>query len=109
VSALRAEPLPLPVEAELFRIAQQAVANIRAHARAHEVMVTLRRRGHTVSLSIRDDGRGFDPSAVGPGCHGLVGMRERAALVGGRLRVRSRPGGGTTITASIPLALEGEA
>ncbi len=109
VSALRAEPLPLPVEAELFRIAQQAVANIRAHASAHEVMVTLRRRGHTVSLSIRDDGRGFDPSVIEPGRHGLVGMRERAALVGGRLRVRSRRGGGTTITASIPLALEGEA
>ncbi len=109
VDAPRVEPLPLPVEAELFRIAQQAVANIRAHARAHEVTVTLRQRGYMVSLSIRDDGCGFDPSAVGPGSHGLVGMRERATLAGGRLRVRSRPGGGTTITASVPLAPEGAA
>jgi two-component system NarL family sensor kinase len=109
VDAPRTEPLPLPVEAELFRIAQQAMANIRAHARAHEVTVSLRRRGHRVSLSIRDDGCGFDPSTVGPGRHGLVGMRERATLAGGRLRVWSRPGGGTTITASVPLAPEGEA
>src|SRR5919204_912463 len=94
--------LPLRVEVELFRIVQEALANVRAHARAHEVIITLRMAERAVDLSIHDDGQGFDPHAVGDGYHGIVGMRERAALVGGRLQVQSRPGGGTTVKVIVP-------
>jgi two-component system NarL family sensor kinase len=99
-------PLPLGVEVELFRIAQEALANVRAHARAHEVTITLRVAERAVSLSIHDDGQGFDPHAVSEGHHGIVGMRERAALVGGRLQVQSRPRGGTTLKVTVPLPRE---
>jgi two-component system NarL family sensor kinase len=103
VSASVREALPLPVEAELFRIAQEALANVRAHARAHQVVLTLREREGRVVLSIHDDGTGFLPAVAGEGQHGILGMRERARLVGGSLRLRSRVGRGTTVTATVPL------
>ena len=99
--------LPLCVETELYRIAQEALANVRTHAAAREVTVTLRITPRTAYLSIRDDGQGFDPRLVGEGHHGILGMRERASLVGGRLRLNSRPGGGTTLQVAVPLATEG--
>jgi len=95
--------LPVSVEGELFRIAQEALANVRAHADAHQVTIALREREGRVTLSIRDDGIGFTPPAVGEGHHGLAGMRERAWLLGGSLRIRSRPGKGTTISATVPV------
>ena len=98
--------IPLAIESELFRIAQEALANVRAHASAHEVTIALRISERAVSLSIQDDGQGFDPRAVGQGHHGIIGMRERAALVGGRLRVRSRAGAGTTVLAAVPFVSE---
>lgn len=101
--------LPLRVEAELFRVAQEALANVRRHARATEVEIVLRGSGPAVRLSIRDDGRGFDPRARHEGRYGLLGMRERAKVLGGSLRVESRPGQGTTIRATVPLPREGEA
>lgn len=103
VSASGRERLPLPVEGELFRIAQEALANIRTHAGAHQVAITLRERDGRAALSIRDDGVGFVPAAAGDGHHGILGMRERARLAGGSLRIRSRPGRGTTVTATVPL------
>jgi len=103
VRATGTRSVPLPVEAELYRIAQEALANVRAHAGAREVTITLRGGARSVTLSIGDDGRGFDPRAIGAGRHGLVGMRERAALIGGRVRVSSRPGRGTRVTAAAPL------
>ena len=115
VRASATVPLPLRVEAELFRIAQEALTNVRRHAGATEVAIALRagqggaQAAQTVRLSIRDDGRGFDPRAGHEGRYGLVGMRERAKLLGGRLRVESRPGQGTTIRAAVPLPREGEA
>ena len=102
-------PLPLRVEAELFRIAQEALANMRRHARAREVDVILQVSPHAVRLAIRDDGQGFDPRAPRPDRYGIVGMRERAKLLGGRLRIASRPGHGTTVTMSAPLPRAGEA
>jgi two-component system NarL family sensor kinase len=96
-------PLPPAVEAEMFRIAQEALTNVRRHAHATEVGVTLRTMPRRVRLSVRDDGRGFSPEAVAEGRLGLVGMRERAQVLGGRLRVRSAPGRGTTVTVSAPL------
>jgi len=94
--------LPIPVEAELYRIAQEALANIRAHAAARVVTITLRTGVRTATLSISDDGCGFDPHAIGAGHHGLVGMRERAAFIGGCLRVASQTGRGTRVTVVTP-------
>jgi two-component system NarL family sensor kinase len=99
-------PLPLRVEAELYRIAQEALANVRRHAHAQDVTVDLHARAGTVRLTVRDDGQGFHPRAAGDVRHGLVGMRERARLLGGRLRVDSRPGAGTTVRVSAPLPPE---
>lgn len=90
------------IEAELFRIAREALNNIRRHANAHEVQIILKTTPHRVRLSIRDDGRGFSPNTVSRGRLGIVGMRERAQVLGGSLRVVSHPGRGTTVTASAP-------
>ncbi|MGH2350255.1 MAG: histidine kinase [Chloroflexota bacterium] len=99
--------LPLRTEAELFRIAQEALANVRKHARAAEVDVTLRTTSRRVCLTIRDDGQGFIPRRSNrgglDGGQGIVGMRERARLLGGTLRLANTPGQGTTVTASAPL------
>jgi two-component system NarL family sensor kinase len=102
---VRAEPgleLPPGTEAELFRIAQEGLTNIRKHAHAHQVSISLRRRGATLTLEVRDDGVGFVATRSTSG-HGLTGMRERARLLDGQLAVRSKPGAGTTITARVPL------
>jgi two-component system, NarL family, sensor kinase len=95
--------LPIRMEAELFRIGQEALTNVRKHAHAHRVMVSLRRRGQTVSLTVRDDGRGFVASDSRPDSQGVIGMRERVRLLGGRLQITSRPGQGTRVTARVPL------
>jgi two-component system, NarL family, sensor kinase len=95
--------LPLRMEAELFRIAQEALTNVRKHARARGVEVGLQRRGHSVTLSIRDDGRGFAAQDRSDDRHGIIGMRERAKLLGGRLQVSSREGEGTRVAARVPL------
>lgn len=94
--------LPLRAEAELFRIAQEALQNVRRHAGALNVWLTMEADRGRVRLVVRDDGRGFDPAAVPDTCHGLVGMRERARLLGGAFRVTSRPGRGTRVTVSVP-------
>ncbi len=101
--------LPSRVEGELFRIAQEALANIRRHAAATEVELTLHQTALRVQLSIRDNGDGFTLRKVPPDRHGLMGMRERARVLGGTLRVQSRrrPPTGTTIVASIPLSKAG--
>src|SRR5919201_2893963 len=94
---LRADPgleLPPRTEAELYRIAQEALSNVRKHARAHQVWMTLRQRRGTLTLEVKDDGVGLTRGK--PGGHGLIGMRGRAKLLGGRLRVHSQRGGGTT-------------
>lgn len=92
--------LPLAVEAELYRIAQQALANVQQHAQAKNVTVSLRCTKTAVTLAIEDDGIGFDPRRVSEERHGLRGMRERARLAGGTLRIVSRPG--TQIVAKVP-------
>jgi two-component system NarL family sensor kinase len=109
VQASGGQPLPVSVEAELYRIAQEALTNVRRHAQASEVRIALRTGpGQQVVLSIRDNGRGFDPASIPAGCHGLLGMRERARLLRGRLLIASRAGRGTTVTAIVPLRSEGE-
>lgn len=94
------------VETELFRIAQEALTNVRKHAGATEVEIDLRANARTVRLSVHDDGLGFDLEAAAGEGHGLQGMRERARLLGGGLRISTRPGRGTTLTVSAPFRRE---
>jgi two-component system NarL family sensor kinase len=104
VESSNLDGLSLRVESELFRIAQEALTNVRKHARAHRVQIGLRRRGTTLSLSIVDDGRGFSVTGVRRGDgQGVIGMRERARLLGGRLQISSSPGKGTHVTTRVPL------
>jgi PAS domain S-box-containing protein len=96
------------VETNLYRITQEALNNINKHAEAKNVNVVIERRKAEILLIIEDDGKGFEPSdnrttkESGSGL-GLVGMRERAAIVGGTLEVESAPGKGTTIFAKVPI------
>ncbi len=101
------EPSP-ELRTVLFRIAQEALANARKHARARTVRVELAEREGGVVLRVRDDGIGFRVGAVGPpvaGHLGLPSMRERAQMAGGWCRVDSSPGAGTTVEAWVPLRL----
>jgi signal transduction histidine kinase len=100
--------LPVPVRYELARIAHEALTNVSRHAHATRVTVALAQRGGLVALAVCDDGMGFvvpDDLAVlqDHGHLGVVGMVERARTLGGRLEVASRPGGGTTVQALVPL------
>jgi two-component system, NarL family, sensor kinase len=110
VRVTNVESLPLHTELELYRIAQEALTNVRKHARARSVVIALRRRGEVLSLSIKDDGHGFvrgvqSAAAKGDGSgQGIVGMRERARLLGGRLEISSAPDKGTSVLARVPLA-----
>ena len=101
------ERLPNAVETALFRIAQEALTNIRRHADTRRVRVTLDRLEGRVRLCIRDWGQGFDPSTPrngGPGERvGLRSMQERVSLLGGRFQIQSRPGVGALIIAEVPL------
>ncbi|HET7037493.1 MAG TPA: GAF domain-containing sensor histidine kinase [Thermomicrobiaceae bacterium] len=107
VQAAGLPELPLRTEAELYRIVQEALTNVRKHADATQVTVVLRAGNGHLSLLVRDDGAGFAPEPAGSG-HGILGMRERARLLGGRLRLRSRPGRGTTVSLRLNLELEVE-
>ena len=97
-SGLVDERLPADTETALYRIAQEALTNVAKHAHAGNVEIILERRGSNVLLVIEDDGKGFTPDSDGTRRgFGLLGMRERAALVGAALEIESTPGSGTTI------------
>jgi two-component system sensor histidine kinase UhpB len=97
-------------EIAVYRIAQEALANVARHADASQVLVSLRTDADGVELTVRDDGRGFEFEApVGSGAAfdsegglGLGGMAERARLVGGELTIESRPGAGTELCLRVP-------
>jgi signal transduction histidine kinase len=97
------ERLPGEVETSLYRIVQEALTNIIKHARARHVSVLITRRDSTVSAVIEDDGRGFAPDDIHDGL-GLLGMRERLALLNGTLIIESAPGRGTTLVAEVPVS-----
>jgi PAS domain S-box-containing protein len=93
-----------PHATAIFRILQESLTNVARHAEARRVEVALDRADGAVTLDVRDDGRGFstgDPRR--PGSFGLAGLRERAQLLGGDVRIESRPGQGTTVHVRIPL------
>lgn len=101
-------PLPARIEAGLYRIAQEALGNALRHAEAQEVTVSLVITPAEIRLAVEDDGQGFDPNQVAAGRFGLVGLNERAKLLGGRLRLDSYPGVGTRLEVVVPL-VEGRA
>ena len=102
------ERFPPHIETTIYRIVQEALTNVSKHAHAKAVSVVLQRHPQEVVTIVEDDGCGFDATAVGPATGlerpiGLLGMRERAALVGGTCQVESQPGG-TSVFVRIPLA-----
>ena len=103
-SALGEARLPSDMETALYRVVQESLTNIVKHANAKHVSVSLARRPPGVAVVIEDDGAGFDQRAVRADGIGLLGMRERLALLDGRLEIESRPGAGTTVVAEVPLS-----
>ena len=98
------QPLPVAVETNLLRIGQEAVNNAVKHAQAKRIDVGLNFDAHNVQLSVRDDGRGFNPNdQIGDGHFGLIGMRERAEQIGGVLTIESAVERGTQILVTIGL------
>jgi signal transduction histidine kinase len=92
---------------QAYRIVQEAVANAIRHASAKSISIGLHAvRGRRLQIEIVDDGAGFDPQRTSGRGLGLVGMRERAAAIGGTLTLESRPGFGTRIRLSLPLRPE---
>ena len=98
--------LPAALEAGLYRIVQEALTNVAKHADATTVQVTLERQDDTLVLTVKDNGIGFDPNTPSPdrrnGGFGMIGMHERARLLGGMLEVTSAPNEGTRVVASVP-------
>jgi len=94
--------LPTETETTLFRIVQEALTNVLKHAAAERVTVLLSHADAGVRLVVQDDGCGFDPSKARDDGVGLLGMRERVSLVGGRLTVESTEGAGTMLTVEVP-------
>ena len=91
----------------VFRIVQESLANVAKHAKAARVEVAITRNGKEVKLSIRDDGVGFSPQDPRkPDSYGLLGLRERASLLGGTASVTSAPDAGTRIEVRLPVATE---
>ena len=106
-SSGKGKRLPPEIEIALYRTVQESLTNVAKHAEAKNVCLSFKQGAKVVHLSIEDDGHGFDYDAfqkqqVPPGGLGLIGMRERIALVGGHFEVHSKPGEGTRIEIEIP-------
>jgi signal transduction histidine kinase len=98
-----ADPLPHPVELTAFRIVQESVTNVVRHARAGRVDVAVTREGDTLVVDVRDDGAGEVPAGTSTTGLGVVGMRERAQLLGGTLAIGPEAGGGFRVHARLPI------
>ncbi len=95
-------PLPVRIEAGLYRIAQEALTNIARHASARHVTLRLTLTADHIQLLVADDGKGFEPTQVPKDHYGLIGLNERARLLGGKLHLKSTPGAGTCLEVTIP-------
>jgi PAS domain S-box-containing protein len=98
------ERLPLDIEEAFYRVAQEALHNVVKHANAHNARIELKRTGRKVRLTVEDDGIGFDPTEIARGHLGLIGMQQRAERIGAELEVGHRPGNGTRVRMTLPLA-----
>lgn len=102
------ERLPAEIETAVFRAVQECFTNIRRHARAEKVLVQIAFEDGTLAIDVEDDGMGFDPASVAPSPGnprglGLLGLRERIELVGGRIQIESAPGRGTLVAIRVPI------
>jgi len=98
------DAVPQEIASGLYRIAQESLQNIAKHSKAKRVSVELTVPDHNIRLSIKDDGMGFDlPTVRGKGGLGMVGMGERARMMGGKLSMESRPGQGAEIAVRVPM------
>ncbi len=95
--------VPAPIANEILRIGEEALANALRHASPHHVLTSLQVAHHAVRLVVEDDGAGIDSTNSNESGYGLLGMRERAARLGGTLSIESQPGEGTRVQAHIPL------
>jgi anti-sigma regulatory factor (Ser/Thr protein kinase) len=93
--------VPPRVSIEVLRVLQEALNNVRKHANARRVIVTLGSQRDAIRLSVRDDGTGFDPATLARG-YGRQSMHERAQSIGAKLTIASAPGRGTTVTLRVP-------
>ena len=101
-------PLSAEIQAEVFRIAREALTNVRKHARASRVDIDLELEEGSLVLCVRDDGKGFDPTLLGSASSGwphfgLTSMRERAEAIGGQIAWHSQPGAGTEVELRLPV------
>jgi NarL family two-component system sensor histidine kinase LiaS len=95
--------LPLDTEQALFRVLQESLSNVARHSEADRVEISLAITSDQATLTITDNGRGFDPTAVAAGSLGLVGMKQRMSEIGGSAAIHSTPASGTTVIASANL------
>lgn len=103
------QPLPLAIEAGLYRVVQEALTNIYTHSQATQVVIHLRCTPASVELTIQDNGCGFEPEQVTQNRYGLTGMNERLRLLGGNLQIESAVGAGTKIVVAVPLIVTAKA
>ena len=99
-------PLSEPVKETAVRAVAEALTNIAHHARAQHVEVDVRAMAERLSISVRDDGVGFDPSSIPSGHYGLLGVQERVRLVNGCFEIQSTSGNGTTLKLEFPLPIQ---
>jgi signal transduction histidine kinase len=98
------QDLPPAVSENVYRILQEALTNVARHSRASEVFVTIYAEAARVTLVVGDEGAGFDPEVLEGKGLGILGMRERAELLGGSFALRAKPGNGTWIEVVFPIA-----
>ena len=90
------------LEAAVYRLVQEALSNVVKHADAHTARVRIEEEDELVRVTVEDDGHGFDPAALHSG-FGLLGMKERVALLGGEIEIAEADGGGTRVTVTLPV------
>jgi NarL family two-component system sensor histidine kinase YdfH len=102
-------PVPSELSESIRRSVAEGLLNAARHAQASQVWVCVTEHDQELTIEVRDDGIGFDPEALPkPGHYGLLGLRERARLLGGRFALRTAPGEGTTLRFFLPMERQGE-
>ncbi|MBS0508522.1 MAG: CHASE3 domain-containing protein [Proteobacteria bacterium] len=95
-------PLSEAAQLTVYRLVQESLTNIGKYANARQVLVCVHDRADHVLVQVRDDGQGFDSTRIAPDAHGLLGMRHRVEAAGGQFEIRSTPGVGTLVSATLP-------